>query len=476
MERRLAAILVADVVGYSRLMEADEAGTLARLKALRTELIEPKLAARRGRIVKLMGDGLLVEFASVVDAVLCAAEIQSAIATANAEVPKDQRLIFRIGVNLGDVMVEGDDIYGDGVNVAARLEGLAEPGRVYISGDAYRQVRNKLDLGFEDLGERQVKNITEPVRVYAVKPGGGGPGPETPAAEPRAMQQEIRFCTAPDGAQIAYATVGRGPPLVKAANWLNHLEYDWQSPVWRHLLHGLARNHRLIRYDERGNGLSDWEVEDISFEAFVSDLETVVDAVGIERFPLLGISHGVAVSIAYAVRHPERVSRLILYGGYAKGRRKRGSQASSEEAAALETLMRQGWGQENPAFRQMFTSLFMPGATSEQAQSFNDLQRITTSPENAVRIRRTIDEIEVSDLLPQVAVPTLVLHCRDDAVSPFDLGRRMAATIPGARFVALEGRNHMMLEDEPAWPRFLNEVERFLGEGDSAGTGSAGKT
>ena len=476
MERRLAAILVADVVGYSRLMEADEAGTLARLKALRTELIEPKLAARRGRIVKLMGDGLLVEFASVVDAVLCAAEIQSAIATANAEVPKDQRLIFRIGVNLGDVMVEGDDIYGDGVNVAARLEGLAEPGRVYISGDAYRQVRNKLDFGFEDLGERQVKNLTEPVHVYVVKPDGGGPGPETPTAVPQAMQQEIRFCTAPDGAQIAYATVGRGPPLVKAANWLNHLEYDWQSPVWRHLLHGLARNHRLIRYDERGNGLSDWDVEDISFEAFVSDLETVVDAVGIERFPLLGISQGVAVSIAYAVRHPERVSRLILYGGYAKGRRKRGSQASSEEAAALETLMRQGWGQENPAFRQMFTSLFMPGATSEQAQSFNDLQRITTSPENAVRIRRTIDEIEVSDLLPQVAVPTLVLHCRDDAVSPFDLGRRMAATIPGARFVALEGRNHMMLEDEPAWPRFLNEVERFLGEGDSAGTGSAGKT
>ena len=474
MERRLAAILVADVVGYSRLMEADEVGTLARLKALREELIEPKLGAHRGRIVKLMGDGLLVEFASVVDAVLCAAEIQSAIATANAEVPEDRRLIFRIGINLGDVMVEGDDIYGDGVNVAARLEGLAEPGRVYISGDAYRQVRNKLDLGFEDLGERQVKNITEPVHVYAVKPDGGGPGSKTPTTEPQALQQEIRFCTAPDGVQIAYATVGRGPPLVKAANWLNHLEFDWQSPVWRHLLHGLARNHQLIRYDERGNGLSDWDVDDISFEAFVSDLETVVNAVGIERFPLLGISQGCAVSIAYAVRHPERVSRLILYGGYAKGRLKRGSQASREQGEALITLMRHGWGQENPAFRQMFTSLFMPGATNEQAQWFNDLQRITTSPENAVRIRRTIDEIEVSELLPQVAVPTLVLHCRDDAVSPFDLGRRMAAIIPGARFVALEGRNHMMLEDEPAWPRFLQEVRSFLGEDDSAGTGSAG--
>ncbi len=474
MERRLAAILVADVVGYSRLMEADEAGTLARLKALRGELIEPKLAAHRGRIVKLMGDGLLVEFASVVAAVLCAAEIQSAIATANAEVPEDRRLTFRIGINLGDVMVEGDDIYGDGVNVAARLESLAAPGAVYISGDAYRQVRNKLDFGFEDLGERQVKNITEPVRIYAVKPDGGGPGLETPTIEPQAMQQEIRFCTAPDGAQIAYATVGRGLPLVKAANWLNHLEYDWQSPVWRHLFRALAKDHLLIRYDGRGNGLSDREVEDISFEAFVQDLETVVEAAGVARFPLLGISQGCAVSIAYAVRHPARVSRLVLYGGFVKGRRHRGSQAEIEQTEALETLMRQGWGQENPVFRQIFTSLFMPDATPEEMQWFNDLQRITTSPENAVRIRRAVDDIDVSPLLAQVTVPTLVLHCRDDAAQPFEGGRRMAAMIPGARFVALEGRNHLILEHEPAWHRFLNEVESFLGEDDSADPGSAG--
>jgi pimeloyl-ACP methyl ester carboxylesterase len=227
---------------------------------------------------------------------------------------------------------------------------------------------------------------------------------------------------------------------------------------------GLARNHQLIRYDERGNGLSDWDVEDISFEAFVSDLETVVNAAGIERFALFGISQGCAISIAYAVRHPERVSRLVLYGGYARGWNRRGAQAELETRKALQTLMRQGWGQENPAFRQIFTSRLIPGGTLEQMQWFNDLQRITTSPENAVRIDQATGDLDVTELLPQVTVPTLVLHCRNDAVCPFIEGRRMAAGIPGARFVALEGSNHLILEDEPAWPRFLQEVESFLAE------------
>ena len=203
-------------------------------------------------------------------------------------------------------------------------------------------------------------------------------------------------------------------------------------------------------------------VDDISFDAFVQDLETVVDAAGVERFPLLGISQGCAVSIAYAVRHPERVSRLILYGGFARGGQMRGSQDEIEQSQAMRTLIRHGWASENPAFRQMFTSRFIPDATAEQTQWFNDLQRMTTSPENAARLLEAFGLIEVSDLLPKVAVPTLILHCRNDVAAPFEEGRRMAAMIPGARFVALEGRNHFMLEDEPAWPRFLSEVRKFL--------------
>jgi pimeloyl-ACP methyl ester carboxylesterase/DNA-binding winged helix-turn-helix (wHTH) protein len=276
------------------------------------------------------------------------------------------------------------------------------------------------------------------------------------------LRQQIQFCTAPDGVRIAYADVGQGSPLIKAANWLSHLEYDWQSPVWRHLLHALAANRRLIRYDARGNGLSDWQVDEISFEAFVRDLESAVEATGLRRFPLMGMSQGCAVSVAYAVRHPERVSHLVLYGGYARGKRRRGSARDVEQSDALLTLMRQGWGQENPAFRQIFTSLFIPGGTAEQMQWFNDLQRITTSPENAVRIRQAVDDIDVSKLLPQVKAPTLVLHCRNDAVHPFDEGRRLAAGIAGARFVALEGSNHVILESDPAWPRFIEEISNFL--------------
>jgi len=276
------------------------------------------------------------------------------------------------------------------------------------------------------------------------------------------MRQDIHFCTAPDGVRIAYAEVGHGPPLVKTANWLSHLEFDWQSPVWKHLLHALTANHRLIRYDARGNGLSDWEVNDISFEAFVRDLESVVEATGLQRFDLLGMSQGCAVSIAYAVRHPERVSRLVLHGGFARGRRKRGSVTDTEQSDAVLTLIRHGWGQENPAFRQIFTSLFIPGGSAEQMQWFNDLQRITTSPENAVRIRQAVDEIDVSNLLARVKVPTLVLNCRNDAVHPFEEGRQLAAAIPGARFVALEGSNHVILESDPAWPRFIEEISNFL--------------
>ncbi len=317
------------------------------------------------------------------------------------------------------------------------------------NGEQQRLIRTIPRKGFRFIGE-----VTEASqRLFAV-------GRKRPHVAP--LRQEVHFCTTIDGVRIAYAEVGQGPPLVRTGHWLTHLEFDWESPVWSPFLHAIAAEHRLIRYDARGSGLSDREVEDISFEAFVRDLETVVEATGLTRFPLLGMSQGCAVSIAYAVRHPERVSRLVLYGGFARGRKKRGSPEESASSDAVVTLMRQGWGQENPAFRQMFTSLFIPGGTPEQMQWYNDLQRITTSPEIAVRLRQAVDIIDVSDLLPQVRVPTLVLHCRNDAMQPFEEGRRIAAGIPGARFVALEGRNHIILPGDPGWSRFLDEVRAFL--------------
>ena len=275
-------------------------------------------------------------------------------------------------------------------------------------------------------------------------------------------RQQIRFCTSHDGTRIAYATSGQGPTLIKVANWLSHLEFDWESPVWSPLLRELSRNRRLIRYDERGFGLSDWNSE-LSFEAWVRDLETVVDATGVDRFPLLGISQGASIAVAYAVRHPERVTHLILYGGYARGRFKRAtSKEQIEEAETMIRLAELGWGKDNPAFRQFFTTQFIPGGTPEQHRWFNELERISTSPENAVRFMRVCNEIDVVSLLPRVSCPTLVLHATHDVRIPFEQGKLVASLIPGARFVPLESENHLLLEGEPAWRRWLEEVEAFI--------------
>jgi pimeloyl-ACP methyl ester carboxylesterase/DNA-binding winged helix-turn-helix (wHTH) protein len=278
--------------------------------------------------------------------------------------------------------------------------------------------------------------------------------------------QQVTFCRTPDGVNLAVATAGDGLPVVKTGTWLTHLEYDWQSPVWSPLLARLAARFQLIRYDPRGCGLSDREPADISFEAFVQDLEAVVDAQGLRRFALLGISQGAAVSVAYAVRHPDRVSRLVLSGGYPLGRRKRGDDADVAMQEALFTLIQHGWGQDNPAFRQVFTSLFTPDGTPEQTQWLNDLQRVSTSPENAIRVRRATENVDITGLLPRVTAPTLVLHSRGDALIPFEMGRMLARGIPGARFVELESRNHLPLAQERAWPRYVGEICDFLEQED----------
>ena len=277
------------------------------------------------------------------------------------------------------------------------------------------------------------------------------------------MDQRVEFCTTPDGVRLAYATVGNGPVIVKAANWLHHLEHDWESPVWRHLFRALARTHTLVRYDERGNGLSDWAIPEFSFDLFLSDLETVVDAAGLERFGLLGISQGCALSVAYAVKHPERVSHLILHGGYARGRNLRSSKQELETYDALLTLTKAGWGGGNAAFRQTWTSLFMPGASPEEAEFWNELQRVCTSPENAIAIMRANGDIDVRHLLSRVECPTLVTHSSGDAVSPVTQAEEMARGIKGARLHVLDSRNHLILQHEPAWPIFLREIESFLG-------------
>jgi pimeloyl-ACP methyl ester carboxylesterase/DNA-binding CsgD family transcriptional regulator len=276
--------------------------------------------------------------------------------------------------------------------------------------------------------------------------------------------QRIRYLQASDGVRLAWAESGGGPLMVKAANWLTHLEYEWESPVWRHWIQFFSSHFRLVRYDERGCGMTDWNVDDLALPRRLADFEAVVEAAQPrEPVTLLGISQGGAVCVAYAAKHPDRVARLILYGAYAQGWARRGDPEHAREFDSITELMRVGWGRDNPAFRQVFTARFVPEATTEQLAWFNDLCRKTATPHNAAEIMISRSVIDVVDRLPDVQAPTLVLHARGDEVCPLAQGRLLASRIPNAQFVELDSRNHILLEHEPAWKRFCEAVLEFTG-------------
>lgn len=279
------------------------------------------------------------------------------------------------------------------------------------------------------------------------------------------MEQQIQYCTMSDGVRLAYSIIGKGPALVRTPHWFAHLEYDLTSPVMRHMVLGLAQHHALLRYDPRGIGLSQRDVTEILFERWVEDLETVVDRAGLDRFILFGLSQGAAQAIAYAARHPERVTHLIIYGGFARGMLHRDNPEKQKETLELSrALVRNGWGSDQESYRQFFTSQFIPDGTAAHHHSLNEMQRIAASPEIAERFMCEIANINVSALLPQIKVPTLVVHARGDLRAPFALGQEIAAGIPGAKFVALETRNHLILGEEPAHRVLSDAIATFLGE------------
>lgn len=452
----VVTFLLTDIEGSTELWESNRAvmgAALARHEAL----IKATVSAHGGRLIKSQGEGdsTLSVFPRASNAVNAALGLQQALL---AEAwPAGCVLRTRAALHTGEAELRQGDYYGQTMNRAARLRALARGGQVLLSRATAELVADQLPAGAElaDVGARQLKGLSRAEHVFALV------HPHLPPP-PAAMEQHIRFCVAPDGVRLAFASHGQGPPLVRAATWLTHLEFDWQSPLWRHWLEGLADGHTVVRYDERGCGLSDRDVEGVSLDAWVSDLETVVDAANLDRFALLGASQGGPVAIAYAVRHPERVTRLLLYGAYARGRFKRGLRPDREEAEAWISMVRAGWGRGGPAFRRAFTTMYVPGATLEQMSWFDELQRISTSPETAARIRLSQNELDVADIARRVTVPTLVLHARDDLIAPFTEGRLLASLIPSAQFVPLEGRNHILLADEPAWPVFLRELHAFL--------------
>jgi pimeloyl-ACP methyl ester carboxylesterase/DNA-binding CsgD family transcriptional regulator len=272
--------------------------------------------------------------------------------------------------------------------------------------------------------------------------------------------QQVRFCEAPDGVRIAYAVSGSGPPMLVSTCWLSHLQHDWESPVWRHFLDDIGRFATIIRYDERGYGLSDWDVDDFGLEARIGDLEAVADHARLDRFALMGMAQGGPPAIAYTERHPERVTRLLFYGSYAGA--VSASPETADEIDAFARLIKVGWGRPQHLFRRVFTTMMIPGATEEQMRWLDELQRVAASAENASTALRERSRADCLGLLPELDVPTLVLHSRGDQMNDFECGRLLATRIRGAQLVPLDSDNHIVLGDEPAWPVFVDEVRRFM--------------
>jgi len=278
------------------------------------------------------------------------------------------------------------------------------------------------------------------------------------------MPQGVRFCRSADGTGIAIGTNGKGPALVQAPTWMTHIELDWESRVWRPWLDQLADGHTLVRHDLRGCGLSDRDVAGVSLASFVADLEAVVDTLALQRFPLFGLCQGGVIAAAYAARHPDRVTQLVLYGSYVQGALARtGRTLEAREAEALATLIETGWARPTPAFREVFASLLMPDARPEVVRALSEMERHSTTPAMARRLWLAFHAFDIADVAPRLAVPTLVLHCRGDGMVPFEEGRRLATLIPGARFVALDGSNHILQSDDACWGRLWDEVHSFLG-------------
>jgi class 3 adenylate cyclase/pimeloyl-ACP methyl ester carboxylesterase len=454
VKRKLTAILSADVKGYSRLMGEDEKRTVRTLNAYK-EVMTNLIQQHRGRVVDAPGDNVLAEFGSVVDAVECAVEIQKELKTRNAELPENRRMEFRIGVNLGDVIEDGEQILGDGVNIAARLESLSEAGGICISGTAYDQVENKLSIGYEYLGEQTVKNIAKPVRVYRVLME-----PETFASTDM-IDQHIQFCTTIDGVRIAYSMVGQGPFLVIPPGWVSHLQLQWEHPSAREYLEKGTRNHTFLFYDKHGCGLSERNRTEFTLESEVRPLEAVINHLKLKRFALFGFSQGGPVAIAYAIKYPKRVSHLILYDAYARGE----AITTEEFKKSFSSLIRSAWGVGSKTL----ADIFLPGADASALNWVKRYQREAATPEMAAKLLDLTYNLDVTDLLPRLRVPTLVIHRKGDRAIPFHLGREMASMIPNSRFVPLEGSIHIpFFGDADAVLRITGEFLGAPGHGKDA--------
>ena len=490
--RKLFAIMFSDIAGYTALMGTDEARAIRALDRSRY-ITRTQVEKFGGELLEEIGDGALSRFDSAVGAVECAREIQSIIGP-------EPDFDLRIGIHIGDVVTSDDGMIGDGVNVASRIQGLADPGTICISDRVYDDVRNHPELEAQLLGERALKNVNRRVTVYMlgppiltappVRPSWGrrfsiagatlvvlclglwGTGmferilvsglATLPAWIGTDVETETGFVKSADGTRIAYATSGSGPPIVHVLGWATHVERGFNSPAYNPSIAHFSKRFQFVRYDGRGSGLSDRAPTDFSLDARVADLEAVIDGLGLDRVVLFGLSAGGWTSVAYTVRHPEKVRRLVLIASGASG-------ASITRAQpiwrSLPEMIRSGWGNENSPAIGVFTSLIIPHASPLQQNVMNKMMASVMTGDDAARFLEVLFEpdADITDLLAQVQAPTLVVHARGDRLIPFEAGgRELAAGIRGAKLVVLETDNHGFGAFDPVFPEYLQALDDFL--------------
>lgn len=454
MNKEIAAILSLDVVGFSQMMEVDAKGTLSTLNRLLRNVVRPAIKAGHGTVIKLMGDSVLAKFSSAADAIEVAARIQADML--------NETIRLRAGCHVGDITTSGTDIFGDAVNIATRLQTAARPGNGLVSRLATELAGGSLpsDISLKPEGALRLKGIHDPVDALSFVM-------ETdrhrvPATDLKA-NQDIRFTTSEDGVRLAWTSTGDGPVLVKAPSWIAHLELDW-SNINAGWMIDLSQDNRLVRFDQRGNGLSDRDAEDISLQRFVEDLKAVFDAADIDRAPLFCKSQGAAIGAAFAVQYPEKVTGLIAIGAFRQGPLVRSEPRHVELTSAIDAMARVGWDDDFPSIRDHFASVLAPDAASSDQRTYASAMQETISAEAFARFRESVGRFDVTDLLPQVRCPALVLHATGDRLHSIEQGRSFAAAIPDSRFVALPSRNHVMPSYDAAWPLALREIRRFLGK------------
>ncbi|UCH40271.1 MAG: alpha/beta fold hydrolase [Gammaproteobacteria bacterium] len=466
-QTKLAVILHCDVVGSTALVLKDERVAHEHIQNAFKNLSD-SISRYNGKTQEIRGDALVAVFDRASDAVGAALAFQASNCEVNQTAPDEIKPEMRIGIALGEVVIADSTITGAGVVLSQRLEQLANPNSVVIQGVIREAIPHRLGLHYEALGEQSVKGFDEPVRAYSVElTENSDISPHKPQDNRQtniglADQGPVRYCRSTDGVSIAHAKVGEGYPVIVGGSYMTHLEGDWNNPGWGTYIGNLAKHFEVIRYDQRGNGMSDWDDVKISFERMVDDLSAVARCYDYDKFAIFGASQAAAVSIAYAQRNPEKVSHLVLYGGFTRGRRVIGGPEAKAESEAMATLYRQWWGKDNPAIQQTMASLFMPDATPEQVESFIAFQKTGAIGENIARILEMHDSYDVAHLLDDVHIPTLVIHCVGDSVAPLSEGKLIASRIPGAEFVTLDSREHLVLPTDREFARFVDSTVSFI--------------